>query len=99
MLKFNDVLKEFSEKIGLGALEPDADGSIAFMFDDKYEITFTPDRDDGSLLMFCEMGDADRLEKSDLFRLMEASVLGARTGGAAFGIHERLNKLVLWNIQ
>lgn len=46
--------------------------------------------------MFYEMGDADRQEKPDLLRLMEASVLGARTGGASFGIHDRLNKLVLW---
>ena len=96
MLKFTDVLGEFSEKLGLGALKPDADGSIAFLFDDRYEITFTPDKDDGSLLMYCEMEDADRLEKPDLCRLMEASVLGARTGGAAFGILGSLNRLVLW---
>ncbi len=95
-MKFIDVLGDFSEKIGLGRLEPDADGSVALLFDDLHEITFTPDADDGSLLMYCEIADADRLDREDLARLLKASLLGAKTGGAAFAIHGALRKIVLW---
>ena len=95
-MKFEDVLGDFSEKIVIGRLELDADGSVALLFDDLYEITFTPDEDDGSLLMYSEIADASWLEKEDLARLMKASLLGAETGGAAFGIHEPLRKIVLW---
>ena len=95
-MKFEDVLGDFSEKLGIGRLEPDAGGSVALLFDDLHEITFTPDADDGSLLMYCEIADAARLEKEDLERLLKVSLLGAETGGAAFGIHKPLRKIVLW---
>ncbi len=46
--------------------------------------------------MYSEIADASWLEKEDLARLMKVSLLGAETGGAAFGIHEPLRKIVLW---
>lgn len=95
-MKFEEVLGDFSEKTGLGRLGTDADGSVGLMFDNQHEIFFTPDAVDESLLVYCEIADAGRLEKDELLRLMKASLLGAETGGASFGIHEGLKKIVLW---
>ena len=90
------MLGDFSEKIGLGRLGLDADGSVGLMFDDMHELFFTPDAEDESLLVYCEMADAQNLEKEELLRLMKASLLGAETGGASFGIHDGLKKIVMW---
>ncbi len=95
-MKFEDALGDLSEKTGIGRLELDADGSVGLVFDNQHEIFFTPDAEDESLLVYCEMADTNGLEKEDLLRLMKASLLGAETGGASFGIHESLRKVVLW---
>ena len=95
-MQFKDLIQEFTQKIGIGRTGLDDDGSIALLFDDAFEITFTPDGDDGSLLMHCEMGDAGDLDREACMKLFKASLLGAETGGAAFGVHFALDKIVLW---
>jgi hypothetical protein len=95
-LKFKDLISEFTQKIGIGPTGLDEDGSIALLFDDAFEITFTPDGDDNSVLLHCEMGDAGRLDRDTCLKLFKASLLGAETGGAAFGVHFAQDKIVLW---
>ena len=95
-MKFKDLISEFTQKIGIGPTGLDEDGSIALLFDDSFEITFTPDEDDGSVLLHCEMGDAGTLDREACMKLFKASLLGAETGGAAFGVHFVFDKLVLW---
>ncbi|MGX8718893.1 MAG: type III secretion system chaperone [Desulfovibrio sp.] len=95
-MKFRELIKEFTQKIGLGPVGLDEDGSIALLFDDSFEITFTPDEDDGSVLLHCEMGAAGDLDREACMKLFKASLLGAETGGAAFGVHFALDKIVLW---
>ena len=95
-MKFQDLISEFTQKIGIGPTGLDEDGSIALRFDDAFEITFTPDGDDASVLLHCEMGDAGTLDRDACMKLFKASLLGAETGGAAFGVHFALDKIVLW---
>ncbi len=95
-MKFHDLIREFTQKIGIGPTGLDEDGSIALRFDDAFEITFTPDGDDESVLLHCEMGDAGTLDRDACMKLFKASLLGAETGGAAFGVHFALDKIVLW---
>ena len=48
------------------------------------------------MLFYCELGDASALDKEGCLRLLKASLLGAETGGAAFAVHEQLDKILLW---
>jgi hypothetical protein len=42
------------------------------------------------------VGGAERLDREGLLSLLEASLLGAGTGGAAFGLHRAAGEVVLW---
>ena len=95
-MKFEEILGEFTEKIGIGTAGLDEDGSIALLFDGEHDITFTPTADDNSILLHCEIGDAGNLDKESFIKLFRASLLGAETGGAAFGVQADPDRLVLW---
>ena len=93
---FTDVISEFADKIGIGPLNFDRDGSVALLFDGEHEINFTPDAEDRSVLFHAEVGDSSRLDRDGCLRLLKASLLGAETGGASFAVHEAPGKVVLW---
>ncbi len=95
-MRFDDVIQEFTQKIGVGRTAPDEHGCVSLIFDDTCEITFTEDGDDGSVLLHCELGSADALDSEACQRLLKASLLGEETGGAAFGVHFALDTVVLW---
>lgn len=78
-------------------LQLDTDGRCTLLFDDAHEIGFTLHQEDCAILLHCELGKAsDLTAKEALLHLLSASLLGARTGGAAFGIQEELDAVVLW---
>ena len=95
-MKWTMTLERFGSSIGIDHLAPDVDSSCSLLFDSQHEITFTHDEEDHSLLMYCEIGSASRLGKEACLMLLKASLLGAEPGGAAFAIHDKLEKVVLW---
>lgn len=95
-MEWTMTLERFGSSIGIDHLVPDVDNSCSLLFDSQYEVTFTHDEEDHSLLMYCEIGSASELGKEACLSLLKASLLGAETGGAAFSIHEKLDTVVLW---
>ena len=95
-MQFDDVIHAFGEKTGMGSLAVDADGSVGLLFDGEHEITFTPDKEDHSVLFHAEVASASFLDRDACLKLLKASLLGSQTGGAAFSVQEALGKVVLW---
>lgn len=95
-MEWTTTLERFGASIGIDHLAPDVDGSCALLFDSRDEVTFTHDKEDHALFMYCEIGDASGLSKDACLALLEASLLGAETGGAALSVHKALGRVVLW---
>ena len=95
-MEWTTTLERFGSSIDIDHLAPDVDGSCALLFDSRDEVTFTHDKEDHALFMYCEIGDASGLSKDACLALLEASLLGAETGGAALSIHKALGRVVLW---
>lgn len=95
-MEFAALLEQLGAAMGLEDLRPDADGQCALLFDGEHEVTFTPDIQDHSLILHCEVGSASALDRAACLALMQASLLGAETGGAALSVHTGLDKIILW---
>ncbi len=95
-MEWNAALESFGSSLGIDGLAPDADGSCSLLFDGENEITFTHDREDRAIFMYCEIGDAADLSRNACLELLKASLLGAETGGAALSVHGALGRVVLW---
>ena len=95
-MDFIPLLKQFGEAAGLGSLELDASGECALLFDGEHEVNFTRDEEDRSVLLYSEVGDASRLDKAACLALLQASLLGAQSGGGALAVHPALDTVVLW---
>ena len=95
-MEFPALLEELGTAMGITDLKLDADGQCALLFDGEYEVTFTPNKDDHALIMHCEVGDLPPQDNDLCHSLMQASLLGAETGGAALSIHNGLGKIILW---
>ena len=95
-MEFATLLQELGTDIGIANLSLDTDGQCALLFDGEYEVTFTPDREDHSLLMHCEVGRLSAQDSDTCRKLMQASLLGAETGGSALSVHCGLDKIILW---
>ena len=95
-MQFSDAMRELAAKTGIGPLQFDGDGSVALLFDDEHEITFTPDAEDRSVLFHAELGPAPSQDASACLKLLTTSLLGAQTDGAALAVHEALGTVVLW---
>ena len=85
-MEWNTTLESFGSSLGIDGLAPDADGSCSLLFDGENEITFTHDEEDRAIFMYCEIGDAADLSRNACLALLEASLLGAETGGAALSV-------------
>lgn len=93
-MHFSAVLDALARKCGLGGLEPG--GELSLLFDGQHTITFLCNADDRSVIMYAEICDVATLTMDRLGVLMEASLLGSQTEGAAFAVARNLGKLVLW---
>ncbi len=89
-----DAMNELAARIGMGPVVADETGGFTLSFDGEHEVSFAPDGD-GTVLL-AEVGEAAALDRGGLLSLLEASLLGAETGGAAFGVHRALGTVVLW---
>ena len=90
------LLAELGNALGIDDLGLDADGQCALLFDGEHTITFTPDSEDHSLILHSEVGKLSPQDDALCRTLLEASLLGAQTGGAAFAIHPELDAIILW---
>jgi hypothetical protein len=89
------LVNAFAEKLGLGAIGFDADHPCTLCFDGKYVLTLQYDADDRALLVSGMVGPANAAPEL-LRALLSDSCLGARTGGAAFGLSPDTRELLLW---
>lgn len=94
-MRFSNVFSEFTEKCGLGA-PVQADGEKTLLFDGIHVVTFQCNKEDHSVILSSEICDAAQLAEDEWEMLLEASLLGAQTGGAAFAVSRKLGKVVLW---
>ena len=88
------AMNELAAGIGMRAVEADETGGFTLLFDGVQEVSFAPDGD--GTVFHAVVGGAERLDREGLLSLLEASLLGAGTGGAAFGLHRAAGELVLW---
>lgn len=88
------AMNDLAAAIGMRPVEPEESGGFTLLFDGEHEVAFVPD---GSATFFhAVVGEAADLDREALLSLLEASLLGADTDGAAFGIHKALGEVVLW---
>lgn len=88
------AMNELAAGIGMQPVEPDETGGFTLLFDGVQEVSFAPDGDKS--VFHATVGEAARLDREGLLALLEASLLGAETGGAAFGLHRATGEVVLW---
>ena len=88
------AINEWAAAIGMRQVESDETGGFTLLFDGAHEVSFAPDGD--GTVFHAEVGDVERLDREGALSLLEASLLGAGTGGAAFGVHRELGAVVLW---
>ena len=93
-MRFIDLMNELASSVRIGSVIPDEEGCVTLLFDNKHEVTFMPDRDDESVYFQCELCDASLLDFDGCKALLEASF--SQTNGAAFSIHQALQKVVIW---
>ena len=88
------AMNELAAGIGMRPVEADETGGFTLLFDGVQEVSFAPDGD--GTVFHAVVGGAERLDREGLLSLLEASLLGAGTGGAAFGLHRAAGEVVLW---
>lgn len=90
-----ELLHELGLRMGLGAIDFDEHTPCTLCFDGKYVVTLHHDPDDRALLLSAPVGGGEP-RPEELRDLLTASCLGARTGGAAFGLSPETGELLLW---
>ncbi|MBR4607133.1 MAG: type III secretion system chaperone [Lachnospiraceae bacterium] len=93
-MQFFAVMDALARKCGLSGVEPR--DSLSLLFDGQHDVTFQCNRSDRSVLMFTEICDVTDMRGSWAEMLLQASLLGAQTEGAAFAVSSRLGKVILW---
>ncbi len=77
------AMNELAAGIGMKPVEADETGGFTLLFDGVQEISFAPD---GNYVVFhAPVGEAAHLDREGLLSLLEASRLGAGTGGRRSG--------------
>lgn len=94
-MQYEEIIHTFMAKMGLETSNIDQD-SLTLLFDDNYEVTFYANPDDHSVIFSCEIINDQYLKPEAAKTLLELSLLGAKTDGAAFSLHRELGAIVLW---
>ena len=95
-MDFSLVIDELGRRSGLDALSLDDQGCCSVLFNGEHEVEFQLDRETGAVLYWCIVGSLGDMTESLGRLLLEKSALGAGTAGAAFGIYEPLDAIILW---
>ena len=95
-MRFKNAIDELAAAMGLQPVTTDDSGAFSLLFDDRYEVSFSPDDGDCTVVFHADIGDASALGGDEARALLEASLLGAKTGGAAFSIDPAAKRVVIW---
>ncbi|WP_051384443.1 type III secretion system chaperone [Nitratidesulfovibrio termitidis] len=99
-MTIQELLHELGTRMGTGPLTLDGQTPCTLCFDGKYVVTLYHDPDDHALLAAAPVGTVGagfgHLREDDLRALLTDACLGARTGGAAFGLSPETGELLLW---
>jgi hypothetical protein len=97
MAELAALLAELGTRTGLGNIAFDDDGLCLLRFDDSYDMALTYDREAEALYLSGPAGSlGPDVGAPALLRLLSFSCLGANTGGAALGVPDDGDALVLW---
>ncbi|MDR1520828.1 MAG: type III secretion system chaperone [Planctomycetota bacterium] len=97
MAELAALLDELGTRTGLGNIAFDKDGLCLLRFDDSHDVALTYDREAEALYLSGPAGSlGPDVRAAALLRLLSYSCLGANTGGAALGLPEDGDILVLW---
>ncbi|GHT92668.1 hypothetical protein FACS1894116_03230 [Betaproteobacteria bacterium] len=94
-MRINQVVNELTTRLELGGKPFDENNPCTLCFDGKYSVSLQADTQDQSLLLSGLVGPTPRSEE-ELRELLQASCLGANTGGCAFGLAPDTGELLLW---
>ena len=95
-MEFPLLIEELGQRTGLDSLRLDEQDCCSVLFDDTHEVEFQWDRQSGTVITWCTVGDLRDLPEPVCRRLLAGSALGVGTEGAAFGIYEPLGAVILW---
>lgn len=93
-MQFFAAMDALARKCGLSGVE--SGDSLSLLFDGQHDVTFQCNKSDRSVLMFTEICNVTDMRGSWAEMLLQASLLGAQTEGAAFAVSSRLGKVILW---
>jgi hypothetical protein len=95
-MKLNDIVTTLSNELNQ-SIDCTSMESYSFLFDDKYELVFTSNpNNDNTIIVYSKICSLSSLNYADLRRFIAHDNLGNITDGAAFGIDENLDSLILW---
>ena len=95
-MRFKAAMDELVAAMGMPSVTSDDSGAFSLLFDDKFEISFSPDGEDDSVVFHADVSDASELAEGVCRSLLEQSLLGAKTGGASFSIDPTAKRVVIW---
>ena len=98
-MEFFQIIEEIGKRSSHSGMKLDADGSCTVLFDDEHEVEFQCDPRTGAVLFWCAVGSLSDMTEALGRKLLSASAFGAATDGAALGIYEPLEAIVLWQRQ
>lgn len=90
------VLADFGRTCGLPKLKLDENDSCSLVFDEQYEVTYTRDPEDRSVILSSPIFTATTSRAPMLRHALETSYLGARTRGGTISIDPERNIYVYW---
>ena len=98
-MEFSQIIEELGERSSLSGLRLDESGACSVLFDEEHEVEFQCDPRTGAVLFWCAVGSLSDMTEALGRKLLSASAFGAATDGAALGIYEPLEAIVLWQRQ
>ena len=95
-MEFPLLIEELGQQSSLEGLRLDSEGCCSVLFDDQHEVEFQWDQETNTVLFWCTVGELSSLTEPLARLLLNGSVFGSATDGAAFGIFEPLDAIILW---
>jgi Tir chaperone protein (CesT) family len=96
MDNFESLIQEFGTATGIENMQPDQDGAVQFLIDDKLPVFIQPDRERKYLSIYAVVGLVDETVPGPLMlELLTASLFGREANGASFAIEESMGQIVL----
>lgn len=95
-MTIEELFAGFGSFLGLPELRLEENGSGSLVFDDHFEVTYTHDAEDESLLISAPLFSATTSRAPMLRHALETGYLGARTRGGTISIDPEREIYVYW---